>query len=361
MSGSDDEDKQYDPSAKKLEDARKKGEVPRSTDLNTAAAYGGLLLAGAAFGAGSLTALGAILASLIARADQLSGTIFAGGGTGRAPLAPMVAEVLLTLAPWFALPAAMVVLSVIAQRSFVVAPSKLAPKANRVSPLSNAKNKFGRSGLFEFAKSFVKLMVYAVLLFAFLNGHRSDLVGAMKLDTGPALILLLGLTFQLMTIVLAIALVFGGVDFLWQRADHMRRNRMSHKEMMDEHKEAEGDPHMKGQRRQRAQEIATNKMLADVPTADVILVNPTHYAVALKWDPITPSAPICVAKGVDEIALRIREIAMESAVPIRRDPPTARALYAVVELGDEIRPEHYAAVAAAIRFARDIRRKARAR
>ena len=128
--------------------------------------------------------------------------------------------------------------------------------------------------------------------------------------------------------------------------------------MMDELKQSEGDPLMKQQRRQRGQEIAMNRMLADVPKADVVIVNPTHFAVALQWDK-TRAAPLCLAKGVDETAARIRELAQEYAVPLHSDPPTARALYAEVNIGEEIRPEHYRAVAAAIRFAENIRNKAR--
>ena len=162
-------------------------------------------------------------------------------------------------------------------------------------------------------------------------------------------------------IVLLLAFTIGGIDYLWQHQEHLRKNRMSRKELQDEAKQTEGDPHTKQQRRQRGYEIAMNKMLADVPDADVVIVNPTHYAVALKWSRAAGAAPICVAKGVDEVAARIRQIASESAVPIHRDPPTARALYASVDISQEIQPEHYQAVAAAIRFAELMRRKARVR
>ena len=118
---------------------------------------------------------------------------------------------------------------------------------------------------------------------------------------------------------------------------------------------------MKQERRARAQAIASQQMMADVPTADVIIVNPTHYAVALKWTRAPGTAPVCVAKGVDEIALRIREVAMEAAVPIHSTPPTARALHSVTKVGDEVAPEHYQAVAAAIRFADKMRVRARKR
>jgi len=139
----------------------------------------------------------------------------------------------------------------------------------------------------------------------------------------------------------------------------LRNNRMSHQEMRDEIKQSEGDPYMKQSRRQRGYDIATNRMLVDVPKADVVIVNPSHYAVALRWDRSAGSAPRCVAKGTDEVAARIREVAMAAGVPIQRDPPTARALHASVAIGAEIRPEHYRAVAAAVRFAETMRARAR--
>ncbi len=136
------------------------------------------------------------------------------------------------------------------------------------------------------------------------------------------------LLFRFIFIVITIALAIGAADYLWQYAEHMRKNRMSRKEIQDETKDAEGDPHVKQQRRQRAQEIATNQMMAEVPKADVVIVNPTHFAVVLKWSRRSGSAPVCVAKGVDEVAAAIRTTAGQSGVPIHSDPPTARALHA---------------------------------
>lgn len=162
-----------------------------------------------------------------------------------------------------------------------------------------------------------------------------------------------------MFVVLLIALGVGAVDYLWQHHDHLRKNRMSHKEIRDEHKQQEGDPYLKQERRQRGAQIAAEQMMADVPDADVVIVNPTHYAVALKWSRAPGSAPVCVAKGVDHIAQTIRERAMESGVPIHRDPPTARAIHASTDIGQEIDPAQYRSVAAAIRFAEMMRRKAR--
>ena len=166
---------------------------------------------------------------------------------------------------------------------------------------------------------------------------------------------------MLLTITSLIAVAVAGIDLVWQRFDHARRLRMSFQDLREETKQSEGDPYVKAQRRSRGEAIATNRMLLDVPKADVVIVNPTHYAVALKWSRARGSAPACVAKGEGEVALRIREVAETAGVAVHSDPPTARALHATVEIGREITPEHYRAVAAAIRFADRIRRAARER
>jgi len=356
--GDDDSEKSHEPTQKKLDDARRKGEIPKSTDLNTAAAYAGLLLALLAAGPSSLSAVGTAMANILDRADSLSQIWFTEGGR---PLSGGLLSMLaMPLFAWFGIPAVAVILAIIGQRSFVVAPDKLQPKLNRISPLSNAKNKFGRSGLFEFAKSFVKLCVYCFILGYFLMWRLPEILTAMQVAPAMGLTILVDLAVDFLAIVLMVAAGIGVIDFIWQQQEHQRKNMMSRKELTDEAKQSEGDPHMKQQRRQRGYEIAMNQMLIDVPEADVIIVNPTHFAVALKWSRESGAAPECVAKGVDEVAARIREVAAEAGVPIHSDPPTARALFASVEIGQEVTPEHYQAVAAAIRFAETMRKKVRA-
>lgn len=359
MSGSDQDEaeKSHEATPQKLQKAREKGDVARSTDLSVAAAYAGLLLAATAIGAQSVRQLGTGLMVLLDRPDRISRLVF--DGAPSAPIGGIMGNIFGALAPWFAIPAALVLLSILAQRALVFAPSKIEPKLSRISILSNAKNKFGRSGLFEFAKSFAKLLLYSICLGLFLKARLSDIIGA--IDTSPrfAIALMARLCVEFMFIALLIAAGLGGIDAIWQHKEHLRKNQMSRKEIMDETKDAEGDPHIKQQRRFRAQEIASSKMMADVPSADVVIVNPTHYAVALKWSRAAGAAPVCVAKGVDEIAAVIREKAQTAGVPIHSDPPTARALHATVEIGHEIAEEHYAPVAAAIRFAEDMRRRAK--
>lgn len=354
---SDEAEKTHDPTPQKLHRAREKGEIAQSPDLSVAAGYAGLLLAIVAFGAGSTQSLGATLMVFLDQPDQLLGK--GPGGAATAVIGRVMARVAWDIAPWFAIPMLAVLLTILAQRAFVVAPKKLSPKASRISLIANAKNKFGRSGLFGFAKSFSKLVLYSVILAVFLKANLPLMVVAATSDPGSVIKLLAHLGTNFLILVLAIALAIGVVDAIWQHFEHLRKNRMSRKELLDETKDAEGDPHMKQKRTQKGQEIAMNQMLSDVPSADVVVVNPTHYAVALKWSRLPGAAPICVAKGVDEIALAIRVAADKAGVPIHSDPPTARALHASVDIGKEISEDQYRAVAAAIRFAEEMRRRAR--
>ncbi|MEP5154362.1 flagellar type III secretion system protein FlhB [Planktotalea sp.] len=352
MSGQDDSsEKSHEPTQKKLDDARKKGEVARSNDVNVALSYFGIWLFLIMMGSAVASNLGTSLQLSLMRAFELDNALTFSNGY----FAPLLLSGAQFVGLAALIPASLIVVVLLAQRALLFTPSKVQPKLSRVSILKNAGNKFGRNGLFEFAKSFVKLLVYSLCLTLFLRANFDAIVGASAGTDRGALLLLFDLMRSFLSLAVLVAAVIAVIDFGWQAFEHQRKNRMSHKEMRDEIKDSEGDPHLKQARRSRAQEIALNQMVADVPKADVIIVNPTHYAVALKWEGGRSSAPVCVAKGVDEIAMRIRAIATEANVPIHSDPPTARALHAVVEIGMEIKPEHYAAVAVAIRFAETLK------
>ncbi|SOC08112.1 flagellar biosynthetic protein FlhB [Rhodobacter sp. JA431] len=358
MSEEDDDSKEFDPTPHKIEEARRKGDIVKSAEITVAAVYAGFVVTALAFGVYSLTKFGTWASVLLDQADTLSVQILGGG--------PAVAggiffQLILTLGPWILLPMAAVILALVAQRALVIAPDKLEPKLNRIDPIHNAKQKFGRSGLFEFLKSFVKLVVISIILGYFIMRELPLILMTQQYEAPLIAGEFLKLIVEFLLLMLLLAGVIGAIDYLWQYSEFMRRNRMSRKELMDEMKQSEGDPHIKAQRRQKAIEIATQQMIADVAKADVVIVNPTHYAVALKWERGAKRAPVCVAKGVDEVAARIRAVANENAVPIHSDPPTARALHAAIEVGDEIRPEHYRPVAAAIRFAEKMRRRAKER
>ena len=259
-----------------------------------------------------------------------------------------------------AIPGATILAGLIAQRSIVFSGKKIAPDIKKINPFANAKQKFGKSGLVQFAISLGKAglvcaggwYLFGTLIDMLLN---SAFMGEGRWVAG------LGMLLQrVLLMALVISIAFAVVDYLWKRHEHLQKLRMSRQEMKDEHKDSEGDPHMKSARRQKAIDIAMSQMIADVARADVVIVNPTHYAVALEWKRGSGLAPVCLAKGVDEFAARIREKAGENNVPIFSDPPCARAIHATVKVGEEIRREHFGPVAAAIRFAEKMRARSRA-
>lgn len=355
----DDSEKSHEASQRKLDDARKKGEIARSPDLLTATAYAGVLLIALAIGQASIFGLAEMLLPFVDHPQQLAKTYFSDGSTS--PVGALISHSIAPVLPWVVAPGLLVLAVLFAQKGIAVAPEKLTIKWSRLSPIENAKNKFGRRGLFEFAKSFTKLTVYSAVLAIFLTAEMESITGSLQGAPENVVIILMSLAIKMMMIVVVVATAIGAIDFFWQHQEHLRKNRMSHKELRDEYKDSEGDPAMKQQRRFRAQEIAMSQMMADVPKADVIIVNPSHYAVALKWSRAPGEVPVCVAKGVDHVAAQIREVARDSSVPIHADPPTARALYAAVDIGDSIAHEHYRPVAAAIRFADAMRRRAKER
>ncbi len=350
-------EKVHDPTPQKLEEARKKGDIPRSMDVAAAAGMIGLLLALSLGGAELSLASATVLSALLDRAHEFTGVLLGPGGIEvgfswlNAALVPFL--------PVFLLPFGIALASLLAQQAFAVSLEKIMPKLNRLDPLGNAKQKFGPTGLVQFVKGTIKMVTISAVLIYFMISKNDELIGSVR-GTAASVYALLGET--LISITAASCVIFsaiGLVDLLWQRFDHARKLRMSFQDLRDEQKSSEGDPHTKQQRRQRGYEIANNRMMQDVPTADVIIVNPTHYAVALKWSRAPGTAPQCVAKGTDEVARRIREVAAESGVPIHSDPPTARAIFGTVEIGQEVEPKHYRAVAAAINFAEKIRKDAR--
>jgi len=361
MSEGDDDsgEKSFEASQQKIEKSRKKGDIARSTDVSAVAAYIGLFIGITYVGLRGAADSAAVFAQVFARADTLGPGLLSSGGSLKG--LSLVIQGFLPLLPIFLVPPILVLLVQMAQRVFVVAPDKIKPKASRISPLQGLKNKFGLKGIVEFLKSVTKMVMVATGVYFYMRNRKDVILGTVRGDPSDVVLMLGEILSSLLLLVIMITVLIALADFLWQKYQHLQKLRMSHKEVRDESKESEGDPHMKSKRRARAQEIATNQMLHDVPRADVVVVNPTHYAVALEWARTPGTAPVVIAKGVDDVARRIREVASESGVPIHSDPPTARALHATVEIGHEIDPEHYRAIAAAIRFAADMRLKAKER
>ena len=344
------QERSLEPTAHKLEQARRRGEVPQSRDVTTFGLYLGLLVALIGFAGGMALDLGAALLPFLERPDGLLALETPGALAGATAGAGL--DVLAALAPLLLLPALGVLLALIAQQAFVIAGERVQPKWSRLSLLANARQRFGPKGLVEFAKTLLKLLAVTVVVGLVIWSGLEGIVALSRSDAralGPSL---LDMTEQILLPLLAVSGLIAAADLVWQRFDHLRGQRMTHQELKEEHKHTEVDVHVKQARRERAIAIATNRMLRDVPSADVVITNPVHYAVALKWDRARlGAAPHCIAKGADEIALRIKEIAHEHGIAAFEDRPLARSLYDLVEISEEIRVEHYRAVAAALHYA----------
>ena len=349
----DNNDKQYEATEQKLRKARQQGDLPRSTEVNVAMMYLGVWLA-LTFGAGFAAKSWLAMASRTLGSEPWPDSPVTGLAQ---PLWQSAAIAVIAMAT---VPLIAIILGLVVQRALVFSPQKLAIDFKRINPVKNAGQKFGKSGLVTFAISVSKAGFVGVggwFLFSMLwNRMAGSMLGA-----GDIWVLgLPDLMGRVLIMAVAISAGFAVLDFLWKRFEHLQKNRMSRKEMEDEHKEVEGDPHMKAARRQKAVDLVSRQMLADVAKADVVIVNPTHYAVALEWKRGSGRAPVCLAKGTDDIAALIRQRARDHDVPIWSDPPSARAIHATVRIGEEIQREHFAAVAAAIRFAEKMRERARA-
>ena len=351
-----DAEKSLEPTQRRLDELRRQGDIARSPELIAAASLVGFSLALTLAGRTLVDGLGDMGATLLGQSDRLAPRLLAGSA---ALSGAILGRLALLLLPIFGLPLVLLIGAALAQRAFGIVPARIAPRWSRVSPMAGARARLGREGLVAFLRNLAKAGAVLVALITVVGPALPALLTRFDLAAGAAGLWMVRLALRLLAVAAVMALVFGGLDYLWQWWLHRQRARMSREEMKSEMKDSEGDPHMKAHRRQRGQEIALNKMLAEVKTADVVVVNPTHYAVALKWKRSDRRPPVVVAKGVDDIAARIRERAAEAGVPLYSDPPTARALHATVDVGKTIQPDHYKAVAAAIRFAEAMRRRAR--
>ena len=216
--------------------------------------------------------------------------------------------------------------------------------------MAGFKRLYGVDGLVQFLKTFVKLIAVSAIAWFVLKPHAREFEQLATLH--PSAILPFGrdLIFSLLWAILAFLGVTSGVDWLWQRFRFAERMKMSKEELKEDYKQTEGDPHVKAKLRQLRIERSRKRMMQNLPKATVVITNPTHFAVALRYEQGETAAPVCVAKGVDALALKIREVAGQHGVPILEDPPLARALYATVEVDEPIKREHFEVVARVIGF-----------
>jgi flagellar biosynthesis protein FlhB len=233
----------------------------------------------------------------------------------------------------------------------------LTPKISRLSPMSGLKRLFGKEALVNFIKGLLKIVIVGALIIAVIWPYRGSLESMSSVDVAAILPKSYTMIMKLMGAVLAIYFLLAGLDYLYQRHAWIERQKMSKHEIKEEFKEQEGNPEIKAKLAQIRRQRSRQRMMAAVPKASVVIMNPTHYAVALQYVP-GMDAPVCVAKGLDELALRIKSVAIEHEVPVVENPPLARALHAAVELDGVIPEEHYKAVAEVIGYVMRLKRRA---
>ena len=348
----DDSQRTEDPTQKRLQDAREKGEFPRSQDVVTFATLSAATFAIVVWGGEAGQIFIERFGGFLSHPEDFDAS--AGGILG---LAWAVAA---ALAAILAVPfVAMLVGAIggnLVQSPLVLSGEKLKMDLSKLSPGKGLSRLFGGEALVNFAKGLIKVACAGAAAVWAVWPDSNAIVSLVAADPRMAGASALTLTTRMLGAVLAVVAIFAALDWFWQRFSFMRRMRMSKQDIRDEMKQQEGDPLVKMKIRQVRMERGRKRMMAEVPKATVIVTNPTHYAVALKYESGAMAAPKCVAKGVDALALRIRELATENQVPIVENPPLARALYAAVEVDAEIPVEHYKAVAQIIGFVMKKRR-----
>ena len=333
------------PTQRRLDDARRKGDVPKSPEvpaaLSLAAAVGVLVALGPAT---ARDAAGALM-PFLSHPDAFD----LAAGSGQAVLA----QSLKAAAPAGAVLAAAAAAGAaghLVQAGLVWAPEKLRPDVAKLNPVKGLGRIFGVDGLTAFAKALLKAVAAGVCAWIVLRPHFARFGGYGALDVAAILPVSADLLRALAVAILTVMTVLAGADWLWSRHRWLQRLKMTRQEVKQDHKDSDGDPQMKGRRKAIQMQRARQRMMQAVPKATVVVMNPTHYAVALKYVQGEDAAPVCVAKGLDTLALRIRAVAEGAGVPVIEDPPLARTLHAALDVDEAIPREHYAAVAKVIGF-----------
>jgi flagellar biosynthesis protein FlhB len=342
----DDSERTEQPTQKRLEEARKNGQIPRSTDLNAAAV---VLFAGGALhflGRG----LGSDLFDLMRDGLTISRDQALDQSSAISMFASSLQHALLAIAPILGLTLLAALLAPLSIGGWNLAFGTLAPDFSRLSPIKGFGRIFSMRGLVELIKAFAKFGIVAVIAVMFLWMKTGEMMGLGAEPTAAAIGHAITLSGHALLFVSAGLALIAGIDVPFQLFQHMKSLRMTRDEIRQEMKESEGNPEVKGKIRQLQQERARRRMMQEVPKADVVVTNPTHFAVALRYDDKRMRAPIVVAKGADEVAAKIREVAGEHSVPIFEAPPLARALFRTVDLNEPVPARLYVAVAQVLTY-----------
>ena len=342
----DDSQQTEQPTQKRLEQAREAGDVVKSTEVSAFVVLAGATLAIAMFGRSLAVGIAGILTQFIQEPEQM-----AVDGAGLTSLMRgVLLHLAIVLAPFMGVMLTAAVAGHVLQSKPTFNLEKLRPSFSKLSFLSGFSRLFGVEGWITLLKGLIKLAIVGMAIWTQLWPERGMLEGILTQSPQAVMADMSHLLFKVLIAALSALLVIAALDYFIQYTRFMKRNMMSRHEIKEEFRQNEGDPIIKAKVRQIRQERARKRMMAAVPEATVVITNPTHFAVALKYESGKTAAPVCVAKGVDALALRIRAVAEEHEVPVIENPPLARALYATVELDEAIPAEHYKAVAQVIGY-----------
>jgi flagellar biosynthetic protein FlhB len=347
----DGQEKSQEPTAKRLADARKKGQVPRSRELNTMAitmlGLAALIMMGPRFGER--------LHALFVGQFELSRQDMFDPNAMMSHLVSAISEALLLLLPFFGLMMVVAVLSSVALGGFNVSAEAMAPKLSKLDPIKGMKRIFSAKGLMELFKSLAKFVLVGAAMIVLLHVLIDRLLGLSGLDIEQAIAQGMILVAWSSVLLASTLIVMAVIDIPFQLWQHRKELKMTQQEVRDELKETEGRPEVKGRIRQLQREIAQRRMMEEVPKADVVVTNPTHYAVALRYDPDSMHAPIVVAMGKNLVAANIRRVAEENEVLLVEAPVLARALYFNTELNQVIPGPLFLAVAQLLAYVFQLR------
>jgi flagellar biosynthetic protein FlhB len=341
----DDTEKSEEPTQKRLDEALERGDVVKSQEVNTWFVLGAATLILLSFSGTMSSGLTSLLRGFLGQAHNIP---MDGRGLVIITQKLGIGTIAVVAIPFLILMLAAIAGNMV-QHRLVWSAESLKPKLAKISPMAGFKRLFSKIALANFLKGLIKLAIVGTVMGVILWPKRNQLDGLVTMD--PAVVLLLTRTMSLDVLgaVVAVLAIVAAADYLFQYRQWHEKLKMSLRELKDEFKQTEGDPAIKAKIRQLRVARMKKRMMAEVPKASVIITNPTHYAVALKYDR-GMDAPVCVAKGLDNIALKIREVGTAHDIPIVEIPPLARALYATVEIDEDVPPEHYKAVAEVIGY-----------
>jgi flagellar biosynthesis protein FlhB len=351
MADEDKDSKTEDPTQKRLDEALERGDVAKSQEVNTWFVIAGSTLLLSSFSGSIGAGIETPMRNLIMNAHQIR--------VDGAGLLALVRSIEFALIAALGVPFLLLIIagivSNLVQHRLVFSTETLSPKFSKISPMAGAARMFGKQAIANFLKGLFKIIAVGIVMVVVLWPERHRFEAMVRFDPSAILSVTKTLAVHLMSTVVAMLAVVATLDYLFQYRQWFERQKMSLQEIKDEFKQTEGNPQIKARIRQLRQASMRKRMMAAVPKASVVITNPTHYSVALSYER-GMSAPVCVAKGIDTIAFKIREVAKAHDIPIVENVPLARALYATVEIDDEIPVEHYHAVAEIIGYVMGLRR-----